>query len=142
MIFIMQDLFLTNEPIFFLKNNGSFLTRLGNAEVAVNYNDTHWFVNWWLYETVIKCSADWWCTMEDCDLDDLKYEEYCPRCPRVLTEQAVSDASSSSEHTFIKNPRNIEEVRKNILHEYQKLSHNGLHNKDFSRIMHGTWVLK
>lgn len=142
MIHKMQDPCLENLSIVFFKKNGSFFTRFGSIEVEVIYNDTHWDFNWWKNEAVIKCSADWWCQTKDCDLDTLEYEEYCPQCPRELVVQIIEEAYTSDNHTFIEKPKNIEEVRLNILNEYQKLSHNGLHNQELYKVLYNTWVIK
>ncbi|WP_277360324.1 hypothetical protein [Rickettsia asembonensis] len=138
----MQNIFSTKEKIIFRSKNEIFLTRRGNIEVKISYNNIHWYFNWLEYSKQIKCTVDWWCARENCDLDDIEYEKYCPSCPQIVVEEIVQDSYTSNEHTKILQPKNLEEVRQNILKEYEKLPHNGLNIKDLYRIMYGIWVLE
>lgn len=68
----MQNIFSTKEKIIFRSKNEIFLTRRGNIEVKISYNNIHWYFNWLEYSKQIKCTVDWWCARENCDLDDLE----------------------------------------------------------------------
>ena len=122
-----------------------FGTRLGDIELHVVYNTKEWELNWTQYETVIKCTAEWWCWEKDCDLDELDLrelepDEHCAECPRILSERFTDTGYWGNDHTEILTPKNLEEVRQNILKVYEKLPHNGLNKDNLYKIMYTKWV--
>lgn len=104
------------KSIVFKHKDKWFFTRLGDIEVSLNYSDERWYFNWCRYETVTESSG-------------------------LIEDFVVEDSCTNDVHGEVLCPKNLEEVRQNILKTYKNLSHNGLHHKNLREIMYGTWIL-
>ncbi|WP_341755144.1 MULTISPECIES: hypothetical protein [unclassified Candidatus Tisiphia] len=135
----MVNSFYTREEILFKYNNHHLFTRLGDIEAQVFFTKTSWTFRWERFCTRNKCEVNYWCENNHCSLDDLDTTEYCNTCPQYVVEDIEEQAFTENQHTLILQPTDIEEVRQNILHDYQSLSHNGLNNQYLYRILHGKW---
>jgi len=135
------------ENIVFSLKNEWLVTQLGDIELKVRYTATEWSLEWFQYEIVTECQAEWWCYVRDCDFDalDLKtvdvVDELCPQCPRVKIRRIIQTAYTSDKFTHPPTNFEFENVRQNILNQYKTLSHNGLYNNKFLyKIMHSKWI--
>ena len=135
-----SNVFDTKEIIVFKKHAEFYTTRLGNIELRFSFTRLQWFLEWFEFTDRIKCDENYWCTYNHCSLDDITNSEYCFNCPKEIIEAISAQASVSNTHTLISNPLVIEDVRKNILHDYQSLAHNGLNKKFLYRILYSTWT--
>lgn len=134
--------------IEFSSDSDWYITRLGNTEVRVSYNTQIWHLEWIEYEITNQCNAEYWCSNHNCHIEDLDNNAdyvaedfYCITCPKKLIDAQISNSYSNCD--WSKNPATIEEARQCILEKYENIEHNGLikSNRDFCRIMYGTWVL-
>jgi hypothetical protein len=127
--------------IKFTKNKNFYITRIGNIELKFSFDTSHWLLDWTEYTNRIKCDEIYWCIHNNCSLDEIVGDEYCEFCPQEIIETIQGCASAYNDNALISNTTNIEEVRKNILNDYQLLPHNHLNNNKYLyRIMHSTWI--
>jgi hypothetical protein len=112
----IQKVCSMGENIVFKHKDKWFFTRLDDIEVMLAYSDRGWYFNWRRYEAVMRSSG-------------------------LVGDRIVEDSCTNDSHSEVLCPKNLEEVRWNILKKYKNLSHNGLHHKNLRKIMYGTWIL-